>query len=184
MNLYLGLVHYPIRSKDNKVITTSVTNLDIHDISRSSKTYGVKEFHLITPLKIQQEMVQKIIGHWGEDVASDYNPDRVEALSVARVSDSINSSIARIQEKEGHRPLVVVTGAGFNEGIDAGRLKITCEEAQKSCLLLFGTGWGMDESAIKMADFCLKKIAGNEKNQYNHLSVRAAVAIYLDRIIS
>ncbi len=184
MNLYLGLVHYPIKSKDGKIITTSVTNLDIHDISRSSKTYGVKEFHLITPLKVQQEMVSKIIGHWGEDQASDYNPDRVEALSVARVLTSIESSIDRITENEGNKPIVVITGAAFDDGLCASKLKGRCLTEQRPCLLLFGTGWGLADSVQEKTDFYLKKIAGNQNNQYNHLSVRAAVAIYLDRIFS
>lgn len=41
-NLYLGLVHYPIYNKNMQVIATAVTNFDIHDISRTARTYDVK----------------------------------------------------------------------------------------------------------------------------------------------
>lgn len=40
-NLYLGLVHYPIYNKNMQVIATAVTNFDIHDISRTARTYDV-----------------------------------------------------------------------------------------------------------------------------------------------
>ena len=45
--LYVGLVHYPIYDKNFNVITTAITNYDLHDISRSSKTYGIKKYFII-----------------------------------------------------------------------------------------------------------------------------------------
>ena len=65
MNLYLGLVHYPIKNKLGELVTTSVTNLDIHDISRSCSTFGVKKYFLITPLNLQRELVDSILGPLG-----------------------------------------------------------------------------------------------------------------------
>ena len=50
-NLYLGLVHYPIYNKNMQVIATAVTNFDIHDISRTARTYDVKKYFLIHPLE-------------------------------------------------------------------------------------------------------------------------------------
>ena len=44
------LVHYPIYDKFGKIITTSITNLDIHDIARTCKTYGVKNYYLVNKL--------------------------------------------------------------------------------------------------------------------------------------
>ena len=43
-SLYVGLVHYPIYDKNFNVIATAITNYDLHDISRSAKTYGVKKY--------------------------------------------------------------------------------------------------------------------------------------------
>jgi hypothetical protein len=47
-------------------------------------------------------------------------------------------------------------------------------------LLLFGTGWGLTEELLAGVDRVLRPIQGN--SDYNHLSVRAAVAIMLDRL--
>jgi hypothetical protein len=44
-----------------------------------------------------------------------------------------------------------------------------------------GTGWGLTEECFSAADFILEPIAGN--GSYNHLSVRSAAAIMLDRLL-
>lgn len=54
MRLFLGLVHYPIKNKSGEIITTSVTNMDIHDISRSCRTFGVERYYIISPLKAKK----------------------------------------------------------------------------------------------------------------------------------
>ena len=53
-------------------------------------------------------------------------------------------------------------------------------EDDKPYLLLFGTGWGLTDEVMAMSDYILEPIRANSK--YNHLSVRAAVAIILDRL--
>ena len=47
-------------------------------------------------------------------------------------------------------------------------------------LLLFGTGWGLADSILDRVDHCLAPIRGG--SDYNHLSVRSAAAITLDRL--
>ena len=37
----LVLLHYPVTNRAGELITTSVTNLDIHDLARSARTYEV-----------------------------------------------------------------------------------------------------------------------------------------------
>ena len=180
--IYLGLVHYPIKNKRNELVTTSVTNLDIHDISRSVKTFGLEKYFIITPLERQQNLVNKILGHWGEDKSSDYNPDRSDALSSTFVKESIESCIQEIEKETGKKPIIALTGANF-ERFDgttkdlAQKIKID----KSPCFLLFGTGWGLHNDALKLGDFMLEPIYGS-KNGYNHLSVRSAVAIYLNHL--
>jgi hypothetical protein len=48
-------------------------------------------------------------------------------------------------------------------------------------LLLFGTGWGLADEVLEAADALLPPLAG--PSGYNHLSVRAAAAIVLDRLL-
>lgn len=180
---YIGLVHGPIRSKDGKEITTSVTNLDIHDISRTARTFGFKRYFLITPIKNQQAMVKKILGFWETDNGQIYNPDRREALAEAEVIDSIEAAVAEITRIEGKRPMVVVTGANF-EKYD-GKEKDLLQKIRldgSPMFLLFGTGWGLTASVTEQADFRLEPIFGIANDGYNHLSVRSAVAIYCDRL--
>lgn len=180
---YIGLVHGPIRAKDGKEITTSVTNLDIHDIARSARTFGFKRYFIVTPIKNQQQMVKKILGFWEADSGLIYNPDRKNALADAQVIDSIELAMAEIEKIEGKRPTVVVTGANFSsyDGKEKELLaKITLDG--NPMFLLFGTGWGLTASTVEQADFRLEPIFGIANDGYNHLSVRSAVAIYCDRL--
>jgi len=184
MKLYLGLVHHPIKNKLGEMVTTSVTNLDIHDIARSCRTFGVKKYFLVTPFAAQRELVDSILGHWEGDVANAYNPDRQDALSIARAVDSIETAIAQITEIEGQAPMIAVTGANFDsfDG-DASQLTKKLELGNMPCFLLFGTGWGLHPIALEKADFKLSPIVSKNSDGYNHLSVRSAVAIYLDRML-
>lgn len=183
MKLYLGLVHHPIRNKLGELVTTSVTNLDIHDISRSCRTFGVQKYFIVTPFEAQQVLVNSILGHWEQDFANAYNPDRQDALSIARVADSIDTAIAEITAIEGKKPLIVVTGANFDsfDG-DTHALTKKLEALNMPCFLLFGTGWGLHPIALEKAEYKLSPIVSKNSDGYNHLSVRSAVAIYLDRL--
>ncbi|RLA64929.1 MAG: RNA methyltransferase [Epsilonproteobacteria bacterium] len=181
MRLYLGLVHSPIKNKRGEIVTTSVTNLDIHDISRSCKTFGVEKFFLVTPLKAQHELVGRILGHWKKEQSLVYNPDRQEALAVAQLVNNIEESKLYIKNETGQDPLVVVTGANFNEySGEVKDLYAALKIDNRPVLLLFGTGYGLADSVLEDAHFSLEPING--PGDYNHLSVRSAVAIYLDRI--
>jgi hypothetical protein len=180
---YIGLVHGPVRSKDGQEITTSVTNLDIHDIARSARTFGFKRYFIITPIQNQQTMVKRILGFWETDSGLIYNPDRKDALSEVEVLDSIELAVKEITEREGKVPCVVVTGANFKEfDGDEKKLLEKIRLDDRPMLLLFGTGWGLTASVVEQADFRLDPIFGIANDGYNHLSVRSAVAIYCDRL--
>jgi hypothetical protein len=183
MNMYMALVHNPVLGRKEEIITTSVTNLDIHDIARSARTYGFSQYFIVTPVKKQHELVQNILDHWNTDDENSYNPDRSSALSFIELADSIEIAKERIKEKEGVEPLVVVTGANFEDF--SGNEKDLCDKLRvdkRPMLWLFGTGWGLHASVTDQADFKLDPIIGAAKDGYNHLSVRSAVAIYCDRI--
>lgn len=183
MRLYLGLVHHPIKNKLGDLVTTSVTNLDIHDIARSCRTFGVKKYFIVTPINAQRELVDSILGHWEQDKANAYNPDRQDALAIAQSVVSIEEAIAKITELEGQAPMIAVTGANFDsfDG-DVSQLTKKIEGSNMPCFLLFGTGWGLHPIALEKADFKLSPIISKNSDGYNHLSVRSAVAIYLDRL--
>lgn len=52
--VYLSLVHYPVYNRNKDIVCTSVTNFDIHDISRSCGTYEIKGYRLVVPVDAQK----------------------------------------------------------------------------------------------------------------------------------
>ena len=180
-NIHLALVHFPVYNKFGEVIVSSVTTLDIHDISRSCRTYGVGTFYVITPLKTQQELVDRLIGHWLTGYGAEYNPTRKEALLKTVVKNNLNDVIKEITEESKKKPRVIVTGAKKapqSIGYEALKKELKQEEPG---LLVFGTGWGLEKNLIQNADHALLPIEGI--NGFNHLPVRAAIAIILDRLL-
>jgi len=180
--VYVDLVHGPVRDKAGDTVTTSVTNLDIHDIARAARTFGFAGYFIITPLKIQHQLVQRILDHWESDKGSLYNPDRSDALAFVRLIDTVDETVRVIEQKEGKRPLVVATGAKLEGHGDENQLAAQALIDQRPILLLLGTGWGLLASMTDQADFRLGPITSCAGDGYNHLSVRSAFAIYADRI--
>ena len=179
--LFCALVHYPIKNKRGDKVATSVTNLDIHDISRSSKTFGFEKFFIITPIEKQVKLVNRILGHWETTEGTDYNPDRSEALENTFVLPSLEASVESIKEKTGREPLIVLTGANFKHSDgDEKKLLNMSNLDERPILLVFGTGWGLHSDLDGFCSYRLNPIIGS--GDYNHLSVRSAVAIYMSRI--
>ncbi len=179
--VYVALLHYPVNDRRGRVVTTAVTNLDIHDISRSSRTYGVERFYVVTPIGRQQELVLTILRHWREGPGATINPERREAFLLTEVRGSLDEVLADISENTGCRARIVVTGAGFSSGLTAyGELGKRMDEGGDPYLLVFGTGSGLAAEVVERADFVLEPLRGD--GEYNHLSVRSAVAVVLDRL--
>ncbi|WP_306537085.1 RNA methyltransferase [Megasphaera sp.] len=179
--LYVGLVHYPIYDKNFNVITTAITNYDLHDISRSSKTYGIKKYFIIHDVPGQLDMVRKIMGFWESDTGRNYNGYRTQAFDIVDIRPSIGAAVAAVTEAEGKKPYVVTTDARtYSNTISYKALRQKREEEDTPILLLFGTGYGMTKETMEKFDFILEPIYG--AGEYNHLSVRSAAAIILDRL--
>ncbi|MDD5724352.1 MAG: RNA methyltransferase [Syntrophales bacterium] len=180
-NMYIALLHYPVYNKRGDIVTTAVTNMDIHDISRAAKTYGVKRFYIITPIEQQKKFVERILHHWQKGYGIVYNPSRKEAVDIVRVEDTLDGTIMALSQETGKRVNVVITSASSRENC------LTCEDmgekiaqSSEAFLILFGTGWGIAEEVIKKANFFVEPIRGI--SDYNHLSVRSAAAVTLDRL--
>ena len=181
-NVYIGLVHYPIYNKNNEIVTTAVTNFDIHDIARTARTYNISNYYIIHPHAIQQDLVGKVLEYWQEGFGSTYNVDRKEAFSIVNLKDSIEDCIEEITIQEGERPIVVTTDARvFPNTISYNNLRDKISNDNRPCLVLFGTGWGIKNEVMENFDYILEPIYG--PGDYNHLPVRSAVAIILDRLL-
>ena len=181
-----------MRNREGKIVTTAVTNLDIHDIARSCRTFGVKEYILVTPIESQHHLVRRILGHWGEEPSLKWHPDRAEALSRVRVEATFTGLLDRLLQEHGMKPEVVLTDASDLAGgisYSEYRKELDARAAApnpRPVVIVFGTGWGIDSSFHPAVDRILAPIYGPEGKQeeggYNHLSVRAAAAIILDRL--
>jgi tRNA (guanine37-N1)-methyltransferase len=179
----VALIHHPIRSRTGEIITTSVTNLDIHDIARASRTYGIHAYHLITPIVLQQELVHGVARHWLEGESGERVPARAEALSLVRVAPSFYAVRQALLEETGAEPLVVMTAAGERgrTTVPFADLRARLATERRPVLLCFGTGWGLADELLDRADVLLEPIQPG--SDYNHLSVRVAVGIVLDRLL-
>ncbi len=180
-NLYLGLVHHPIYDKRGEVVAAATTTFDIHDIARCAKTFGVGGFFIITPLESQVQLSKRIIRHWVEGNGSVYNALRKESLSLVRVSRSIDEADQEISDLRGRKVKRIATGASPHaKSIDYGCLRELLKDEETPFFILFGTGWGLTQEVKESSDYILAPIEGKG---YNHLSVRSAVAIILDRLL-
>ncbi len=135
---------------------------------------------MVTPLEDQQILAERIVSHWTQGAGGDYNPKRREALMQIRIGATLEEAIQAVGRQEGHRPRTVATCARPRDrAIGFGRLR---QEMQNNYpyVLLMGTAWGLAPDIIEAADYILAPI-GNHAT-YNHLSVRCAAAIIMDRL--
>jgi len=182
LRLYMGLIHFPVYNKDHERIASAITTLDLHDLARLARTYAVKRLFIITPLEDQQLLARRILTHWQVGYGARYNPDRKEALQRTRVVATLQEAFSVVSQKEGCTPIMIGTDAS-----DTKDRTISYAQARRIIknnevvMLLFGTAWGLHDEVINAMDRVLVPIKG--RDGYNHLSVRTAAAITLDRLI-
>ncbi len=168
-------------NRKGDVIASAVTNLDLHDIARAAKTFGVRRFYVATPLEDQRRIAGRIIAHWTEGVGGRLNPLRKEALALIRMTGSLAEAAADARRETGTAPYVVATSAKRQGAtIDFSELRRrVC--AGEPVMVVLGTAWGLAAEALDACDGVLSPIAGH--SGYNHLSVRSAAAIIFDRVL-
>lgn len=180
-NIYVAIIHYPVYDINRKIIVSSIVPYDIVDMSRACRTFGVKKFFIIHPFKAQRETVKRIINFWTKEKGSFYNEDRKEALKLVEIKRNLNDVLKEIEKIENKKPKIILTSAKKYDGaIDYKTIKEIINE--NPTLIVFGTGWGIVVNKINY-DYILEPIYGfPEGNDYNHLTVRSACSIILDRI--
>ena len=183
ISLYLALVHHPVLNRKGEIISSAITNLDLHDMGRLACTYGIPACYIVTPLLDQQALAHRLIQHWCDGIGKVLHPDRERALRRLCIVDDVAAVIRDIQEQWGRRPVVWATTAHErSDAITARRARKFLATGEVPCLLLLGTGWGLAPMALADVDGVVKGICGT--NGYNHLSVRCAAAILVDRLLA
>ena len=180
--LFVALLHYPVLNKKKQVINTSLTNLDLHDIARACATYGISRYFLVQPIEPQRRLMADLLDHWQQGFGARYNPDRGQALELVALSPSLEEACMQIEQTYGAPPRLISTSARDGSGsVTHSHMRRLMEQEGGHYLLLLGTGWGLAPGVLEQAEFRLRPLYGT--GEYNHLSVRSAASIMLDRLM-
>jgi hypothetical protein len=185
VNVYCALVHHPVRSREGAMITSAITNVDVHDIARSARTYGLRGYFVVSPIAAQRLLVDRILDHWRAGAGARRVPDRSEALSRCHPIESVEAAIATITSECGALPEIAVTEARPEHAVRAktfAAMRSHIAASSRPMLILFGTAHGLHPDLLARADHVIEPIEGTA--DYNHLSVRAAAAITFDRLFA
>jgi tRNA (guanine37-N1)-methyltransferase len=179
--VYVLQLHHPVLDKSGRKSTTAVTGMDLHDIARACRTYGVKKYVVVTPLKSQRELIKKVASHWTSGYGAEFNPDRAEAMRKIKTSNALRQALEWIESKEKTFPFTIATTAKEQSGTTSWvTLKERVLREGRPVAFIFGTGWGLCGETLASSDSVMSPISGG-LDGYNHLSVRSAVSITLDR---
>jgi tRNA (guanine37-N1)-methyltransferase len=178
-NLYLCLLHYPVLNKHREVSAVSLTNLDIHDISRVCRTYRLGGYILATPLRDQRLLADRLLEHWRSGHGGRSNPSRRQAMEQVHVTEDLDRAVEKVEELSGRSPVVAATSAQDTGSWSCSTVRSMLRE--KPVLLVFGTGHGLAPQVLRSADGVLRPL--RFLDEYRHLSVRSAAALYVDRIL-
>ena len=180
--LYIVLLHYPVYNKEGRIVTTAIANMDIHDIARLAKTYEAGGFYIVNPISQQRNLAQEIVNHWKEGYGANFNKFRQSAFELIKIEESLTDVLNDISRETGFVPKTIVTGANFSGNLlKFAELKEILQNSKLPYVLVFGTGSGIADEVVNMADYRLEPVKG--PGNYNHLAVRSAVAIVLDRVM-
>jgi hypothetical protein len=124
-----------------------------------------------------------MLDYWTSGFGADYNKTRHEAFKVMEIIDTLDDTIEDIKDRTGEKPVIITTSAKKSEEtMSFKNLSEKINQTNRPYLVIFGTGWGLTKEIIDRSDYLLEPIEGN--TDYNHLSVRSAASIIMDRLLS
>jgi hypothetical protein len=179
--IFLALLHHPVLDRNGRIITSAITSLDLHDLARSARTYGVRAVYVVHPVPEQREFARSVIEHWRIGYGRSFDSRRVEALELIEIVTDLDTAVAAAERVAGRRPAIVHTSAREEQGVSFAAMRERMAQNDAGpFLILLGTGFGLAPAARERTDLALEAIRG--PGDYNHLSVRAAASIILDRL--
>jgi len=164
------------------VVTTAITNLDLHDMSRSARSYGASDLFIVHPVEAQRQLAERIRAHWLTGSGRRRIPDRAAAMDTLRVVPALDDAYAALGGREAIEVWTTAASARGAAVTSYAEARARLEAASRPVLILFGTGWGLAPELVAAADVRVEPIRARADAGYNHLSVRAACAITLDRL--
>jgi hypothetical protein len=180
-DLFVALIHYPVLNRNGHVVTSAITSLDLHDIARSARTYGVRAMYVVHPVAEQREFALRVLDHWRLDYGRLYDSRRREALDLVEVVEDLEAALRAAEMMAKAFPLLVFTSARASGGASYEELRSKVQNTGgPPIMLMFGTGFGLAPAMRQRGDIVLDAVRG--PGEYNHLSVRAAASVILDRL--
>jgi hypothetical protein len=184
--LAVALLHHPVLDRERRIVTTAITNLDLHDIARSAYTYGLLRCYVSHPIAAQRELAERVRTHWTEGSGAVRIPDRAAPLGALEIVTSLDAARAHLSTLTGADTELWTTSAtpGSGAPLSFPEARRRLEGQGPPVLIALGTGWGLADSVHQSASCRLEPIRSPRPDGYNHLSVRAAAAITFDRLLA
>jgi tRNA (guanine37-N1)-methyltransferase len=177
--LDVALVHHPVVDRTGQVITATIDHFDVFDASRLSLTYPIGTVFVVNPEPSQRALAERLIKHGTDAHRAE---DRRGVMHKTTWVPDLQGAIEAIRARDGRRPRVIATSARPQpNAIGFAELRAELSRGEPH-LLLVGKASGLAQEALDGADLRLCPIDAG--TGYNHLSVRSALAIMIDRLLA
>ena len=115
--------HYPVVNKRGDSIASALTTIDMHDIARAGKTFGIRGFFIVTPLEDQKKLAREVIDHWVCGVGGQLNPFRKQALELITIVTSFSDAVEEIKARDKKSTEIsdLKYGKGYSDEKRAGK---------------------------------------------------------------
>jgi hypothetical protein len=171
--LAVALVHHPVINRLGEEITSTIDHFDVMDGSRLALTYGLERLFVVNPVPAQQALVERLIAHGTPSVERDET--RGDLGRVAWAPD-----LEAVIEELGHPTVVATSAKRSSDALDVATVRARLHAGERM-LVVLGKAWGLAPRVIEAADLRLAPIDAG--TGFNHLSVRSAMAIVIDRLL-
>jgi len=168
----VALVHHPVLNRFGETSATAITSIDVHDFARTCAFYGVGPVYLVHPAAGMHALIHDMTDYYLKGAGGEKNPSRREVLQAVRCVNSVQE----IQQDDDYQLWYTSASPPEEKYMELYNLP----KIKGKHLIVFGTGWGLDVENMPKENGWLSPIEGIGK--VRHLSVRAALAIYLDRL--
>jgi len=168
----VALMHHPIINRHGETSTTAITSIDVHDFARTCAFYDVAPVYFVHPAAGMHALLDDMTDYYLSGPGGEKNPARKSMLQAVRCVNSLQE----ILDEDDYQLWYTSATPPDADCVDPSKLL----ELGGKHLILFGTGWGLDVKSLPGKNGWLSPIEGVGK--VRHLSVRGALAIYLDRL--
>jgi len=168
----VALLHHPVLNRHGETTTTAITALDVHDFARTCAFYDVAPVYLVHPAPAMHALIGDMTNYYLSGAGGDKNPARKTMLESVRCVYSLQE----VLDEDDYQLWYTSAEASESNVVEPSKLL----EIEGNHLIVFGTGWGLDVQNLPPENGWLSPIEG--VGRVRHLSVRGALAIYLDRL--